>query len=198
MKKIKLTKKVVVSDPCYTIPTWCQAVLDNVKPGVYHTTVKKHDAGDWGNRCSMIYAIHEDYIDHPNLIDGKWEKTNYDIGVDSGQCGIFDFDSYRNDNHQIELGEGDISFFSQEPWSRDKNEEPGESWYVKMCSRTLGTEHWGTYDSGIVSSSGFGDGSYDLYVVYKRNKIVAFAIDFLVEDEGPIDFEYPFSISYPA
>ena len=67
-----------------------------------------------------------------------------------------------------------------------------------MCSRTLGEQQWGTYDSGIVSSSGFGDGSYNLYVVYKRNKIVAMAIDFLVEDEGPIDFEYPFSISIPA
>ena len=89
MNTIKLNKKVVVSDPCYSIPTWCQAVIDNVKPGTYYTTVKKHDAGNWGNRCSMIYAIHEDYIDHPNLIK-RWEKTNYDIGVDSGQCGIFD------------------------------------------------------------------------------------------------------------
>jgi len=46
------------------------------------------------------------------------------------------------------------------------------------------------YDSGIVSSSGFGDGAYQLYVVKKRNKIVAFAIDFGVEEGKYIDFDY--------
>ncbi len=191
MKQIKLGKEVVVSDPCYTIPTWCQAVIDNVKPGVYHTTVRKHDAGDWGTRCAMVFAIHDDYYNTPHLLIGNWEKTNYDIGVDSGQCGIFSKESYRNDDHNIELGEGDISFFNQEPWKdMGPKKESGEDWYVKMCSRTLGNTQWDTYDEGIVSSSGFGDGSYELFVVKKRGKIVAFAIDFQVEDGKYINFDY--------
>lgn len=191
MEQIRLGKEVVVSDPCYTIPTWCQAVIDNVKPGVYHTGVRKHDAGDWGTRCSMVFAIHEDYYDSPHLLMGSWEKTNHTIGVDSGQCGIFSKESYRDDSHNIELGDGDISFFNQEPWSSmGPKKDTGEDWYVKMCSRTLGNKHWGTYDKGIVSSSGFGDGSYELFVVKKYGKIVAFAIDFGVEDGKYIDFNY--------
>lgn len=190
MEQIKLGKEVVVSDPCYTIPTWCQAVIDNVKPGVYHTTVRKHESEGWGNRCSMVFAIHDDYVNTPHLLHGQWEKTGYDIGVDSGQCGIFSKESYRNDSHDIEFGEGDISFFNQEPWSSMNPKGTGEDWYVKMCSRTLGDKSWGTYNEGIVSSSGFGDGSYDLFVVKKRGKIVAFAIDFQVEDGKYINFDY--------
>jgi len=59
-----------------------------------------------------------------------------------------------------------------------------------MCKHTLSDQSWGVYDSGIVSSSGFGDGAYQLYVVKKRNKIVAFAIDFGVEEGKYIDFDY--------
>ena len=35
--------------------------------------------------------------------------------------------------------------------------EPGDIWYEKMCSRTLGDARWGMYDQGVVSSSGFGE-----------------------------------------
>ena len=188
MQKIKLGEQVVVSDPCYDLPTWCQAVIDNVKPGTYHTSVRKHDAGTWGTRCSMVFAIHENYVDKPHLLKNQWEKTPYDIGVDSGQCGIFSKESYRNDKFKIDNGDGDVSFFSREPWIRKK--EVGENWYVKMCSRTLGSQQWGTYDEGIVSSSGYGDGSYELFVVKKRGQIVGFAIDFGVDETKYINFDY--------
>jgi hypothetical protein len=184
MHTINLGKKVVVSDPCYTIPTWCQAVIENVKPGVYHTTVRKHDAGDWGNRCSMVFAIHEEYVNFDHLLHGKWEEHPASIGVDSGQCGIFSFESYRNDEVKFDF----------EPYNFGtdflSNDEGGDLWYRHMCKHTLSDQSWGVYDSGIVSSSGFGDGSYQLYVVKKRNKIVAFAIDFGVEEGKYIDFDY--------
>ena len=183
MDIIKLEKEVVVSDPCYTIPTWCQAVISNVKPGMYHTTVRKHDAESWGVRCSMVFAIHEEYVNFPNLLHGKWELHPSDIGVDSGQCGIFSKDSYRDDNHK----------FPYEPYdfgSGFPSDGDGDLWYRHMAKQTLSEQHWGTYDKGIVSTSGFGDGSYQLFVVKKRGKIVAFAIDFGVEDGDHIDFDY--------
>lgn len=184
MKKINLGKEVIVSDPCYTIPTWCQAVIDNVKPGVYYSGVRKHDAGDWGNRCAMVFAIHEDYYDKPHLLMGSWELHPADIGVDSGQCGIFSRETYRDDSYKFDFEPYD--FGPQFPSS----DEEGDLWYRHMCKHTLSEQHWGTYDNGIVSSSGFGDGSYQLFVVKKHNKIVAFAIDFGVEDGKYIDFDY--------
>ena len=77
MSKIKLGQQVVVSDPCYTIPTWCQAVVDGVKPGTYESYVKKVDLNDWGVRCSMLIAVHEDYRD--GVL--RWEEYPADIGI---------------------------------------------------------------------------------------------------------------------
>ena len=37
-------------------------------------------------------------------------------------------------------------------------------WYSKMCDRTLTEEMWGVYDTGVVSSTGFGDGCYRLEI----------------------------------
>jgi len=184
MSKIKLGQRVVVSDPCYTIPTWCQAVVDGVKPGTYESYVKKVDLNDWGVRCSMLIAVHEDYRD--GVL--RWEEYPADIGVDSGQCGIFSSESYRNDSitERIGLGEGDISFFN----NFGRPQEDGEKWYVSMCSRTLGNQSYGMYDEGVVSSSGIGDGSYVLYVAKVGNEIVGLCVDFLVEEDEVIDFGF--------
>jgi len=189
--KIKLGTEVVVSDPCYTIPTWCQGIVSGVKSGMYDTYVKRHDCGDWGIRSSMILVIHEDHQGD----DLVWKEYPATIGVDSGQCGIFSRESYRDDSitERIGLGDGDISFFGETPWKEMTEaceEEQGERWYISMCSRTLGDKRYGVYDEGVVSSSGFGDGSYTLYVAKKRGKIIAMCVDFAVEEDEVIDFEF--------
>jgi hypothetical protein len=167
MKKITLGNKVVVSDPCYTIPTWCQIVVNDVLPGEYLSSVEMVDLNEWGTRSNTMVAIHKDYLD-AKLRFSEYPGT---VGVDSGQAGIFDFDSYRND----EVAEG-ITTPSVDFNLGEKGE--GEKWYEKMCKFTLSEKSWGVYDSGIVSSSGVGDGSYDLYVAKIDKKVVALAIDF--------------------
>jgi hypothetical protein len=47
-----------------------------------------------------------------------------------------------------------------------------------MCDRTLSDEQWGAYDTGVVSSSGYGDGSYRLLVAKYSGDIVGIGIDF--------------------
>jgi len=179
MTKIKLNSEVVVSDPCYDIPTWCHAIVNNVLPGYYQPFMKKHDAGNWGTRNSMLMVIHEDHQFEDSF---EWEEYPATIGVDSGQAGIFSRETYRNDNHPIEKGEADFDY------GKDKE---GDAWYMKMCQRTLGVIHWGVYDEGVVCSSGFGDGSYQLFVAKNdEGQIVAMCIDFGVEEEKFIDFEF--------
>jgi hypothetical protein len=132
-------------------------------------------------------CIHEDYIGKEEELGLTWVEHGGTVGVDSGQAGIFSRESYRNDSvvDRIGLGDGDISFF--ENFSRP--EEDGERWYKHMCSRTLGVLQWGVYDEGMVSSSGFGDGSYDLYVLTTPDEVVVgFLIDFQVEEEIDLDF----------
>jgi hypothetical protein len=156
-------------------------VIENVKPGNYRVFVQKKDAGSWGNRVAKLMVIHEDHL-KDNL---QWEHSMATIGVDSGQCGIFSMESYRSDiiAEKIGLGDGDISFFS----GFGRPQEDGEQWYMSMCSRTLGVLQWGSYYCGVVSSSGYGDGSYDLFESKDGDgKIISLCVDYGVY-EGDFD-----------
>ena len=169
MNQITLSENVMVSDPCYTPDTWCQTKLTNVLPGRYNVEVEKSDQGDWGTRVSGITILHESITD--DGVSLEWEDHS-ECGVDSGQCGIFCMTSYRNDEMSESITTPDSDFVL--PY----NDSEGDKWYDKMCKFTLSEQSWGVYDSGIVSSSGIGDGSYDLYVAKIDKKVVALAIDF--------------------
>ncbi len=186
-KQIVLGSEVMVSDPCYTEPTWCQVKLNNVKPGNYYAFHKKHDAGDWGVRSSMIMVIHEDHI-NDNL---RWKESDREVGVDSGQAGIFSYDTYRNDSLDMEVptvGYDGKNFDWIDTALKPENE--GDVWYNKMTKMTLTEKGWGTYSNGIVSRSGFGDGGYQLFTVTRYGKVIGMAIDFAVEDGPYIDFKW--------
>jgi hypothetical protein len=182
MSQIKLGKEVMISDPCYSDPTWCQHKLKNVLPGEYSVYNKKYDAGDWGLRNSMLLAVHTDYRND----DLRWKECiTATIGVDSGQAGIFDLLYYRKDS----VFENQESKFLKD--YRVKNDEEGEIWYAHMCDRTLSEEGWGHFENGVVATSGYGDGSYTLYTASVNRKVVGICIDFGVEDDGTtIEFDF--------
>jgi hypothetical protein len=171
MNQITLSENVMVSDPCYSLDTWCQTKLSNVLPGKYNVDIDKTDLGDWGNRISSITAIHENYQDDY----GSWIQHS-DCGVDSGQCGIFCMTSYRNDQVAESITSPESDFVI--PFRED-----GDNWYIKMCKFTLGKESWGLYDTGAVSSSGIGDGMYPLEVMMDNGKVVGIKVVFLGDDD---------------
>lgn len=171
MKTITLGQNVRVSDPCYNDDVWCKTKLTGVLPGKYSVEVDKSDEGVWGLRCSSITAIHEDYINK----DLVWDYHS-EIGVDSGQAGIFCESSYRNDEIDIDTPPTDFVL----PY----DDSPGDAWYEKMCRFTLAEEHWGTYETGVVSSSGYGDGGYPLEVARDRSGyIIGMKVTFIGDEE---------------
>jgi len=183
--KIKLSKNVIVTDPSYDTNTWCQSKFDNVLEGIYKTNCHVVDTGDWGNRCSILTAVHEKY----NIKDLKWEIDPAEIGVDSGQAGIFDLNSYRNDD--IEMVVPTMGFDGKGfNWLEQihKPAEKGDLWYLNICKITLSEKMWGGYENGVACRSGYGDGGYSLYVAKDKEKIVAFCIDFQVEDSQILNF----------
>ena len=106
MRTITLSNEVMVSDPCYKVGTWCQHKLSNVLPGEYNTIAYSTDnTGGWGRRIAALIVLHKDYLEE----DIKWRTDrSADIGVDSGQCGIFSMESYRNDDiFKNEVSESD-------------------------------------------------------------------------------------------
>lgn len=179
MNQITLSENVMVSDPCYSLDTWCQTKLNNVLPGKYNVEVDKHDEGTgWGVRVSSITVIHEDYVD-----DGDWEQHS-ECGVDSGQCGVFCMTSYRND----EMSVGITTPTLDQPFVLPYNDKGGDMWYEKMCHFTLHKDQWGLYDTGVVSSSGIGDGMYPLDVMMDGDKIVGMRLEYLGNsDEDLLD-----------
>lgn len=153
-----LGHKVIVTDPCYSLDTWCNYIVSNVLPGEYKTSVKLTDGGFWGERVAELIAINTNYQTQPL----RWELVSTDIGVDSGQCGIYDF-SYR------------LSF---------GNSCQGSFFYKKACKCTDKEERYGEQeDSGVTSCSGYGDGCYYLYIAKNQQKeVVAMKIVFIKED----------------
>ena len=176
MKKITLSENVMVSDPCYSPDTWCQTKLNNVLPGNYIVDVDYSDEGDWGNRVSGITVLHES-IQGGNL---DWEDGG-EVGVDSGQCGIFCMTGYRND----EIVESITTPPLDRPFVIPFRNE-GDVWYEAMCKFTLSKDQWGSYDTGVVSSSGLGDGMYPFYVVMDGDKIVGIRLEYLGNSDEEI------------
>jgi hypothetical protein len=157
MKKIQLGKRVRISDPCYGTGVWCSGVVDNVKEGTYNVDIEISNEGVWGERVKSLTAIHSDYNGHSVIV-----KASFEVGVDSGQAGIYDEDYYKQYHSE---------------------DDCNEDWYEEICNLT---DPFGTKDGKcVVSSSGYGDGGYDCYLLKdKNNEVVGFQIIFIEgEDE---------------
>lgn len=169
--QIKLGNKVMVSDPCYGLNTWCQGELENVLPGTYDCKIEYSDECDLGIRAAAIEVTHQEY-------DGviRFEPEDFEVGMDSGQAGIFDYDYYCKYHKDFK-----------------KRDHVDDYWYDKVCKITLAKNQAGTTDDlGFVSSSGFGDGSYVCYTAKNKNgEIVAIRIEFITnEDDYEEDEDY--------
>lgn len=163
--------KMMVSDPCYSLDTWCQHVLDNVKAGQWMTTSTLKDEAEWGIRVAEITAF---IGEEPKETDFVIEETA-DIGVDSGQAGFFDFEGYKTgkENDDRLEAEGQNAF------------GVNGSFYNTCCNVTLGDQQSGTVPQGFVSSSGYGDGSYPLHVVRnEKGKVTAVKVVFISDDDS--------------
>lgn len=92
--EIELGEVVRVSDPCYEPDTWCVKVVDNVLVGKYKARIEKQteEDGGWGiGKPIKLIAEHVDYagkVVYSDCFEGE-------IGVDSGQAGIFDEEYYQ-------------------------------------------------------------------------------------------------------
>lgn len=89
---ITLNDKLVISDPCYDLETWCQGILENMLPGVYICRYRYDENED---RVSDI-SIHHSSLSSDQLDDAIIDsiQTDFEVGVDSGMAGFFDYDYY--------------------------------------------------------------------------------------------------------
>jgi hypothetical protein len=132
------------------------------------------------NRNAELFLVHKDY-------QGKNLSYDWfgDFGVDSGQAGVFDAASYRDDFAAEAITTPKVDF------SLPGHDQEGDAWYEKICKFTLADLGWGSYDSGVVSSSGYGDGMYPVYGAEVDGKVVALQLTFIDQsaDDEPEDDE---------
>ena len=88
---ITLSEHVIITDPCYDPGIWCNGELHNVRPGKWHTKVVARYSSWDGFRENDLIAWHES-VEEPAF--DQYEDTGIDVGVDSGNAGIFDYDHY--------------------------------------------------------------------------------------------------------
>ena len=165
---INLGPEVYVTDPCYSVPTWCQTKLTNVLPGEWVVSMI-YDEKEGTNRNAELFLVHKDHQATKDLVY-DWFG---DFGVDSGQAGVFDAASYRSDSAAEAINPPWIDFVLP-----GKDLE-GDAWYEKICKFTLGESGWGAYDAGAVSSSGWGDGMYPVYGAEVDGQVVALQLVFI-------------------
>lgn len=191
---IKLGNKVMVSDPCYGLGTWCQGVLENVLPGNYKCYVEYSDEGDLGERVSAIEVVHENY-DRPVPIE--LEPENFEVGVDSGQAGIFDYDYYAkyHDGHDADDNWYDrVCALTCQNVKNPNYEEfdwNADDCYNRYSEYTKSEKCWPYIpkltanpidNCGFVSSSGFGDGGYTCWTARDDDgHIIAIRIEYITE-----------------
>lgn len=148
--------KIIVADPSYNYTDFGTLILDDVLEGKYFSHITTAD-----NLVTSLNICHSDY-------KKNFEKnfSSYgEIAVDSGQAGFFD-KKYFVENQGGNFG--DINSF-----------------YGLACAITMSPKQAGVMKKfGVVSSSGFGDGFYKVFV--SRNddrKIISAKILFISEKE---------------
>lgn len=175
MKEIKLSNKVIITDPCYGIQDYpnphTKLVLDNVKEGIYNVNVIYSDEGLFGNRVAVLEVTNkQNDLLGTNLRMIDRLETVGSACVDSGQMSISDFNYYKALCN--EAGEID------------------DKWYDEICKLTFSLEMSGTKDDVCaVSRTGYGDGDYDIVVGYWNKEIVYISVRFIIDDEEEDEFE---------
>lgn len=173
--EFQVTGKINITDPCYDTKTWCGIYGLKAKPGTWVGDAKETNAGDWGDRVAELTVRHKDYT----IDEGEWVEIEGTVGVDSGQAGVFDSSIYPEGENN-----GDA--------------DDNKSFYGRACRETCSSfdkehqvwkkeqglpEGYGVVDGGgFVSVSGYGDGSYTAWGIYRDDLLVAVQIVF-------IDFE---------
>lgn len=135
----------------------------------------------------------------------EYYKENFNVGVDSGQAGIFDYEYYKkyhsddNEAEQVdndwywrvcEITESRIKNPNYEEFDYEKHKDDFIEAHVEYMQSNksypyLTINDGNTIDGfGFASSSGYGDGGYCCWTAHnEEGKIVAIRVEYITEDD---------------
>lgn len=166
-----------MSDLCYYKDCHISVSDLAVRKGSWEAMVWREKSGGFGDRMWALFAVHSAF---PSLnLSTGWKLINNNLGVDSGQLGIYDAIYYRG----AEILAPEIDLMVTEEfkagWANTKDED---SWYYYNCAVTLSKVPAGIIPHGCVSESGFGDGTYSLFAKYDQDDIIGLRVTFITTE----------------
>ena len=157
---INLGTKTQVTDPGYE-PDDSGTVTLSTLPGKYETFMLMKNYGTLGNRVLNLQIRHKDYINK----ELAFSSVSY-IDVDGASAGFFDYKKF------VEVKNKD----------KELENEPDIGPFRSICWDLLSGGKYGGIipDYGVISKTGWGDGSYELQVAYNENlQVIAAKIIFI-------------------
>ncbi len=141
--------QVRISDPCYQ-KRGTSPMIAGVLParkGTWLAAIRVSEEKDLGRRVAELLVLHQS---RPAKL--LWREASFFVGVDSGTAGVFDELHFRDDSVRRNQGK------SANPARAPAKREPGEAWYEEYVVGMKGDAH--IIPFGVITHSGFGDGSY--------------------------------------
>ena len=181
--KLEVNDTLLLTDPCYDKGTRCTEKVE-LPHGTYSCFSEEKDG-----RVSQIFIVLDEDLDVSELRAGE---ANGELGVDSGQLGIFNISKYRESVSKEVFEDSTKGDFPYEDWKRtyDENESDEAKFYKCCCNHTLSKQKCGVIEGvGFVSSSGYGDGCYQFRILAHptQDRVVGLVVDFISDDE---EFDY--------
>ena len=165
--------EIVAKDPGYDIMEGSifSDIIIPVQNGTWDGYIKYFSDEKKDNpRISELMIYNQNFKDK---INDPWIQLT-DVDVDTGQAGFFDLKHFRNDQ--------DVNETHKMPTYIELNDEHGQKWYAMCCQMTYDEKtkesKAGVVPFGIVSSSGYGDGSYNVCGIKNDNKFIALKMSF--------------------
>ena len=149
-----VSNKIYVSDPCYGED---EGLTFHAEDGTWFAYERKCRDD---NKCiGQLIIYHQSVVDDPfvkmdivsNFDNIPWKKLD-SINVDSGTAGFYDYEYFKDDN-DVE----DKSVYKELHVPL-----PGDYW-DSMWTAALSKQNTAVIPHGVVSSSGYGDGTYNVY-----------------------------------
>jgi len=153
---------VVVTDPCYQEDemSFNRVEIPNGTYDAYVEVVGNEITNGWGDRVANLLVL-KSGIDPSSYEPNSIDIANFDVGVDSGQAGVFD-------STKVHL----------------THEEDYDSW----CKLSTNENSAGVMAYGAVSQSGYGDGGYACHLLKNAQGIVeGLVVVFIAPDDEEED-----------
>jgi hypothetical protein len=141
--------QLLLTDPCYELGTWCTIQV----PAMNGTWI----TDTFYNREGRVSAISAAWVAEKAKPMPPWEHIDGEVGVDSGQAGIFDLDAYPD---REDTGEPD-----------DESSFYGQCCKITASAKRAGNIYIDNVSRGYVARSGYGDGGYDAFAIFNEDRI---------------------------